>query len=148
MYKSKVHIKGDPSKAWQTLQQTFINNNFSIKPHGASGFELTGPGLNSTKQNPLLGISKGACRLQGSTIELSAELGGAQFMQRFVLFFPIGLGLILALVFSLTMGGWTAVATPLLAVAPWLVLSPLLSRWIHNRTERAVETALQNVAKN
>lgn len=146
-YKSKVHIRRDPAKALQTLQQIFIHNNFSVKPHGDNGFELIGPGLNSTEQNPLLGISKGACRLQGSTIELVVELGGVQFMKRFVLFFPFGLGILLSAVFLLTMGGWLAVATPILAVSPWLVLSPLMSRWIQKRTESAIETALQNSAE-
>jgi hypothetical protein len=148
MYKTKIHVKDDPSKAFQNLKQVFVQNNFSVKTHGDNGFELQGPGLNSTHENPILGVSSGACRVHGSTIELAVELGSARMLQWFILCFPIGLGLFLAIVFSLTLGGWTAITTPLLAVAPWLVLSPLMSRWIHNRTTKAVDTALHNAAEN
>lgn len=119
-----------------------------MKPHGENGFELIGPGMRSTHENPLLGVSSGACRIQGPTLELAVEFGGARMMQWFLLCFPIGLGILLALVFSFTIGGWTAITTPQLAVAPWLVLSPLMSRWIYKRTESTVETAMQNAAEN
>jgi hypothetical protein len=144
---------------------TLTNNGFAIVNRNEDSADLTGPGLNSTKQNPLLGASRIRLKLQGQQLRLDAELGGVDSMRRFLLRFPLilglGLGLLFAVIGGLTFGrqfgigfgmpwapGWTwllvAFGAAMLPISPWLFLSPLISNMIQKRTENALVTLVQN----
>lgn len=141
------------------------NNGFTIVTRNESTACLTGPGLNSTRQNPLLGASKIQLVLQEDRICLDAELGGVDSMQRFLVRFPLILGLGLGMIFGVGGGvlfgqqfgigfgvpwarGWSwmlfAVGTALLPIAPWLILAPLLAGAIRQRTQLALNTLVSN----
>ena len=70
-----------------------------------------------------------------------------------VTLFPIGLvlclGVILSLVFGVLFGPeiWVAAVTAALGgnAALWLLLGPLMARWIRARTNRALDTLLANM---
>lgn len=117
------------------------------------------PGLNSTRQNPLLGASKIYLALDGHQLRLDAELGGVDSMRRFLMRFPFLLGLGLGLFFGIGGGfmfgrqfgvgfgvpwaqGWTwmffSIGVAMLPVAPWLFLSPMMSNMIRTRTQNAL----------
>jgi len=144
---------------------TLANNGFAITYRDATSATLTGPGLNSTRQNPILGASRITLVRRGSTFYAEAELGGVDTMQRFLMWFPfllgLGLGLFFCvgggLIFGRQMGvafgvpwapGWqwmvVAMGGAMLPVAPWLILSPLMVNMIRKRTQNAIETLVHN----
>jgi hypothetical protein len=157
------------SRPWcQALQfavTTLTNNGFAITHCDSASATLTGPGLNSTRQNPILGATKVDLRVADHRLHVDAELGGVETMRRFLYWFPLSLGAGLGLLFGVVGGvlfgrqfgvdfgvpwaqGWqwllVAMAGSTLPVAPWLVFSPTIARWIQNRTQRAIETLAHN----
>ena len=144
---------------------TLTNNGFTIVNRDEKSADLTGPGLNSTRQNPLLGASRIHIELQGQKLCLDAELGGVDSMRRFLMRFPFILGLGLGLFFGVGGGiafgrqfgvgfgvpwaqGWTwllvAIGGAMLPVTPWLFLSPMMSNLVRTRTQNALATLVQN----
>jgi len=140
---------------------TLMHHGFRLERRTDNEAELTGPGLTSTKQDPLLGASRVRLQSRDCRLRVNAELGGVQTMRRFLIWFPLILGLTLGLVFSVV-GGlvlgqqdgpapafpwrwlWFGFGTALLPVSPWLILSPLMIRWIARRTKNAIETLAHN----
>jgi hypothetical protein len=144
------------------------NNGFAIVDRDANSAHLTGPGLNSTKQNPLLGASSIHLEIQDKKLCLDAELGGVESMRRFLMRFPFMLGLGLGLLFGVVGGlvfgqqfgvgfgvpwaqGFTwmllAIGAAMLPVAPWLFLSPMISKMIQTRTQNALTTLVTNAVQ-
>ena len=67
-------------------------------------------------------------------------------MQWFLYLFPPALGGLLALTFALIPHfPRQASLAPFLAVSPWLIISPLMGRWIRKRTIRAIDTLAHNL---
>ena len=147
---------------------TLIYNGFELVHRDSTSAVLTGPGMSSTHQNPLLGASKVTLQLRDHALEAAAELGGVDYMRRFLMRFPfllgLGLGLLFAVVGGLHFGrqhgigfgvpwapGWrwliVAFGGAMLPVTPWLVLSPLMSRMILKRTQRALEVLVRNAVR-
>lgn len=147
---------------------TLTNNGFAIVDHDRTSANLTGPGLNSTKQNPLLGASKIHLELRDQQLRLDAELGGVDSMRRFLMRFPfllgLGLGLFFGVIGGITFGQqfgvgfgvpwaqgitWMLFATgaAMLPVSPWLVLSPMMSKMIRTRTQNALTTLVANAVR-
>jgi hypothetical protein len=153
-----------PQDALKSALATLTSNGFAITRRDATSATLTGPGLNSSRQNPLLGASRIDLRIDNKLLQVNAELGGIDTMRRFLMWFPFLLGLGLGLVFVVIGGvvgqqsglgfgvpgaqGWrwalTAMVCAILSVAPWLVLSPVMARMFRNRTQRALETLVNN----
>ena len=142
-----------------------MRNGFRIVELDASSASLTGPGLNSTRQNPLLGATSIQLQADSRQLVAHAELGGVDRMRKFLFTFPpllgMGLGLLMGIIGGLTFGkqfgigfgvpfaqGWwwmvTAMVMCLLPVSPWLVLSPIMSNMIRKRTECAIESLIHN----
>lgn len=150
--------------ALQAALAILTNNGFAIVERSTYSADLSGPGLNSTRQNPLLGASKIHLELRGQQLHLEAELGGVDSMRRFLMRFPFLLGLGLGLLFAVVGGfafgmqfggfgvpwaqGWTwmlvAIGGGMLPVTPWLLISPVMSKAVRKRTENALTTLLQN----
>lgn len=126
---------------------------------------LRGPGLNSTKQNPLLGATDIQVYRDNDHIKLQATLGGVATMEHFLKWFPLALGLGLGTLFSLVGGigfgqafgipfgvpwaqgiQWLLVAYTLafLPIAPWFFISPWMIRMIRTRTQQALQSLLHN----
>jgi hypothetical protein len=152
-YTSSIPIAGPPETAIRVVRDALIANGFTIVEAKPTEFTATGPGMMSTNQNAILGVSKATLRIDGAVIHVKAELGGAAWIGRFAMFFPIGLGVLLAAVFWVIRQAQgnlankpTAVLAPLLAVSPWLVIGPLMARFIRKRTEQAVDALLQSAA--
>ena len=144
------------------------NNGFAIVDRDDRSASLEGPGLKSTRQNPLLGASTIRLTLDDHQLRLDAELGGVATMRRFLLRFPVLLGLGLGLFFSVVGGfmfgrqfgvgfgvpwaqGWTwvlfALASAMLPVTPWLFLSPMISFRMRGRTQTALDTLVKNAVR-
>jgi hypothetical protein len=154
-----------PADSLHSAVTTLTHQGFRIVRRDASSATLTGPGLNSTRQNPLLGATEVNIRIANAALHLDAELGGVDFMRRFVTWFPLLLGLGLGLLFVVVGGvllgqhngagfgvawaqGWrwilVAMGAAMLPVLPWLLLSPMIARRILHSTQAAFETLVSN----
>ena len=155
----------------ETLQAALAiltNNGFTIVNRDERTANLIGPGLNSTKQNALLGASKIYLAQDGNQLSLEAELGGVESMQRFLNRFPLLLGLVLGLLFCIIGGlvigqqfgvgfgapwaqGWRWVLVTfgfsMLPVTPWIFLSPWIGKMIRTRTQLALNTLVTNAVQ-
>ena len=148
---------------------TLTTNGFKITHYDKTCVALVGPGLNSTKQNPILGASKIVLRLNGKQLKAEVELNGVDAMQRFLIWFPLLLGSGLGIFFGIGGGflfgqifgvgfgvpqarGWhwmlVAVGGAMIPVSPWLFITPILCRMIRKRTQNAVEVLVRNATCN
>ncbi len=145
-YKTTASFTGSSSAAMEAARLQFMANGFKLDQSSDDLLVVTGPGMYNNQQNPIVGISHAKITISSSTIEICAELGGVKFMQRFLYIFPPALGASLALVFALV--PTFPRHAPLMAflpVLPWVVISPLIARWLKNRTTKAVDTLVHNM---
>jgi hypothetical protein len=153
-YSKTVPFTGKASKALEVARSTFLPQGFQIVASTDYELRVTGPGLNSTRENPLKGITEASIviRPSASAIEMKAVLGGVEKMKKFLTFFPLGLGIFFLIIIGVTALSVSAVREPLffliplLALSPWLFLSPWMSRMIAKRTVQAIDTLLHNMA--
>lgn len=150
-YEKSVGFSGDVESAITLAKNIFAANGFKISQIDQTEFSVTGPGMSSTKQNPIRGLSRGKLKFTGETLAFTGELGGVEFMKKFLIIFPLALGIGMTLLFA-GIGGITkqndlSGFIPLLTVAPWIFISPIMIKVIQKRTEDAVATALENISK-
>jgi hypothetical protein len=166
-YSTSASLHNRTTDSLQAALVTLTNNGFAITDRQRDSVSLSGPGLNSTRQNPLLGASQIELSIRGNELKVNAQLGGVDSMQRFLMRFPfllgMGLGLMFCVVGGFTFGqlfgvrfgvpwapGWKwiliSMGIGLLPVIPWLVLSPLISQSIRKRTQRALDVLVNNAA--
>lgn len=152
-YSKTVPFTGKAAKALEVARTTFLPQGFQLVASTDYELRVTGPGLNSTRENPLKGITEASIiiRPSASAIEMRATLGGVEKMKKFLTFFPLGMALLFLIVFGVLalslpeMRRPIFFLTPLLALSPWLFLSPWMSRMIGKRTMQAIDTLLNNM---
>jgi hypothetical protein len=145
-YSKHLPIEGDPGSTLTAARDQFLNVGFALSDQGAGFIEVTGSGMTSSKQNPLLGVSRARVSVTFSEITLEAQLGGARFLMGFAVLFPSGLILGLAAIFWFTLPNgreWATNTAPWM-IALWLVLGPAMAWWIRQRSIRALDTLLNN----
>ncbi len=155
-------MAGASNESMRAALTTLTNNGFTIVQSDPEQAVLTGPGYNSTNQNPLRGASKILLDVKGEELRLVAELGGVDRMlyrlRQTPIWILLGGGLlvsIFALVFSLLginiFRNWiltvTTVMSVLLPALPWLYLVPKLSKMVRSRTEQALANLVNNAAQ-
>jgi hypothetical protein len=145
-YTASVAFDGRGDDALELARTVLATNGFEVNARGLSQLSAKGPGMFSTMDNPLLGATAVTIRIAEGRIDLAAELGGVRRMRTFLYVFPPALGLVLIVLF-LTLGmEWRPVLlTVAVAICPWIVLSPVLARWVSSRTLRAIDTLLHNM---
>ncbi|MDT5059583.1 MAG: hypothetical protein QOH63_42 [Acidobacteriota bacterium] len=150
-YSKTVPFTGSASNALKVAKSTFLPQGFQLVASTEHELRVTGPGINSTRENPLKGISEASIIIRSSAIEIKAALGGVEKMKKFVTFFPLGMGLLFLIVFgvlALTLPDlrrpWFFLI-PIVVLLPWLFLAPLMSRMIGRRTMQAIDTLLNNM---
>ena len=99
-YTTSTETPGPTGEILQAALTVLTNNGFAIVNRDELTASLKGPGLNSTRQNPLLGASAIRLALEGNQLRLDADLGGVDSMRRFLMRFPFLLGLGLGLFFG------------------------------------------------
>ena len=141
----EVPFSGDPEAALEVGRTALLGHGFEIVDQSPGTLQALGPGMSSTNQPALCGVSEIAFAVGGSTIAVTARLGGVKNMKVFLWLFPPGLGLVLmvSFMFAGMQHAWVALA----AVAPWVVLSPLMSKWIEGRTTKAVDRLVRSMAE-
>jgi hypothetical protein len=149
-HEASVTYNGDSRRVMQLAAESLTAAGMRIDSKTDSTLEFSGPGLNSTNENPLLGISRARLSATGSTISIRADLGAVQRLFRILLYMIVALDVVACVVLFLVLRG--KMATPLVLtiaiapVAPWIVLLPLMSGWMKRRTMRAIETLLNNLS--
>jgi hypothetical protein len=150
-YSTSVTYTGNAKRALAIAQTTLISQNFQITSSGDYELSARGPGVSSTRENPLKAVTEATFIIRNSAIEFNGVLGGAEKMIRFLRIFPLAMGM-----FFLVLWTVMAIAVPVfrhwwifvIAIAPllpWVVLGPLIGRSIQTRTRSAVDALLSNM---
>jgi hypothetical protein len=157
-YASSRPFHGDLERSFDLAVAALTALGFRLNQRTANSLQLTGPGMNSNRQSPLLGASQLDISFRQGQLDLAADLGAAQRLIRFVRIFPIALSGVLGLVFLVVFGAiFAGRAAPLFWISPviavtlingavWAVLSPWIARNIHQRTCRGLDTLLSTMA--
>ena len=146
-----VPFTGSATKALDVARTTFMNQGFQIVASSDNELRVTGSVLSGTKENPLKGVSEASIIIRASAIEMKAMLGGTEKLKKFLRFFPLGMALLFLTVFGVIalvlpiFRQWWVFLIPVLALSPWLFLSPIMIRWVEKRTVQAVDTLLNNM---
>lgn len=133
-------------KALDFSLNSFIQHGFAIVKKDQRGYELKGPGMISSRQSPLLGISRLICFLQGNQLKLQAEFGAVRKLKKIMILFLCALALFLVLFFALlfndrpTFNPWL----PLAPFLPWPFLIPFMFTIFFNRTRKALDVLIDN----
>lgn len=150
-YSKTVPFTGHGARALDVARSVFVGQGFQIVASSDYELRVTGPGINSTKENPLKGVSEASIIIRSASIEFNAILGGVQKMKTFLRLLPLGLALFFLIVFgvlALSVPGlrqpWFFLG-PALALSPWVFLAPLMGRSIEKKTTQAVDTLLSNM---
>lgn len=169
-YSNSVECTGDAQQILAAVSTVLITNGFSVVKQEHRQIEFAGPGMNSTKQNPLVGASEVIVHVDQGRLTVVAELGGVAKMQRFLIRFPLLLGLglglglgTLSLIFIACFQFWggnpaarfplfwlypaLVFTIPVLAVSPWFFLSPWMGAKLQKRTTAALDTLLANISQ-
>jgi hypothetical protein len=153
-YATTIPFDGNTGKAFDLAGVVLTALGFRIVARDDSSLDATGPGLNSSRQNALLGASRIQVMRRSAELALEAELGGVQRLARFVTLFPVGLSLFLCVLFfvlfSLLFDHFLWVL-PVVAMTGanallWLILGPLLARHFRGRTCQGIDVLLNNMA--
>jgi hypothetical protein len=148
-FRAAKRIGGSRDEALRVVRDALVANGFTVRSAGTSELEAVGPSMTSSKQNPIRGVSRARVRVQGSMLEMEADLGGVARLGWIVTIVPVALGLILAAVVWLrgrSAGDTASALAPLLTSAVWLIVGPLIAARIRGRTVKSVEALLCSAA--
>jgi hypothetical protein len=152
-YAASLPFRGDTDRAFGLAESALTAIGFRVTGRTTGSLEMIGPGMNSSRESALVGASRIHVQSGPGELELGADLGGVARMSRFVTLFPIGLVLVLGVVLSVVFGVlqgpgiWVAVVAAVVGgnVVLWLLLGPLMARWIRARTCRGLDALLANM---
>jgi hypothetical protein len=155
-YHVTVPFGGNAARAFDMAVASLTMLGFQIAAKDSAALEFVGPGMKSTRQSALLGASRIRIEAGADSLSLDAELGGVASMARFIALFPAGLCLFLFAIGvgiasitapqHLVMIAAIAAASVAINIVIWLVLAPILTRYIKGRSCRAVDALLKNMA--
>jgi hypothetical protein len=139
-YQTSVAFRGDPAALMQAARLILIGQGFAVSEPGAGHLIAIGPWMTSSRQPPLRGCSSLEIEVTSATLTITAGRRNTILLILFILLFPPALALIL----GVTQG---KALVNLRAVAPWLVVSPLLSLWLWYRTKSALDHLVANLLR-
>ena len=140
----------DSEKAVGAAANVFIQHSFRIVEKSKTGVELTGPGMISSRQNPLTGISTIRISQSNGSLSVEAQFGSIRRLIKYLAIFIVGMAVFFVILFGIVftrqgqpMG--TVVLISLAPLAPWPVLLPVIMIWLKSRTSRALDVLLSNI---
>jgi len=150
IYEKKIRFDGDAVSAMEKAKNFFMMHGFKLAIKEENTLLITGRGMISNRENAIKGLTKGQLRITEFFIEFKGELGGVQFMKKFLYLFPPVLMLILIMIFSIialfTNQFSIGILAPILAIAPWLIISPIFAKSIQRKTEESINILLLNLS--
>jgi hypothetical protein len=144
VYEYSTAFRGDPDAAFALAKTALLAQGFEVLPGSTAELRADGPGMRSTQQSALLGVSSFRFQITASALTVSATLGGVRNRKVFVTILPPALILSLVVLFARLEEGFSYLGLWLLA--PWLVVSPLMAALIERRTTRAVDRLARSMA--
>jgi hypothetical protein len=148
-YHNSRHIPGDAVAASRRVVDILAGQGFRIAVPQRDAVELLGPGMRSSRQNPLVGASKVVVRSRDREVAIEAEFGALRRLIRSLGVFLFGMAVCLFVLFAFVIPPddvYVRFVVPVLPLAPWLVLLPLMGSMLRRRTARAFDVLLLNVA--
>jgi len=149
-YQRKIPV-ADSEKAVDAAANVFIQHSFQIDQKSETALELTGPGMISSRQNPLVGISNIRISQSRGSLSVEAQFDSIRRLIKYLAVLIIVMGVFFVILFGIlfTRQGQpvgTVVLISLAPLAPWPVLLPLIMAWLKCRTARALDVLLSNAA--
>jgi hypothetical protein len=145
-HKYSIPFTGNAEAAIRIARTSLLSLGFEISAISENELHATGPGMHSTQQPDLLGVSKLKLRVDVTSITAVAKLGSAAKMKAFVYIFPPALVLLLLIIFTLT--GMDVSWHYVLWVLPWIFIAPWMGNRIERRTIRAVDRLVRGMAQS
>ena len=145
-YRYSIPFSGNAKDALNIARTSLLSLGFEILHISEKELFATGPGMHSTQQPDLLGVSKIKLNIHSSSITAVASLGAAAKMKTFVYIFPPALLLILLLTFVLM--GMNVSWIYAVWILPWIFIAPLMGKLIERKTTRAVDRLVRGIAQS
>jgi hypothetical protein len=149
-YEKTEPFSGNMEKAFEVAKNVFIQHNFQIVRNSDSEVEFTGPGMLSSRQNPLVGISRVCIRGTSSNISIEAEFGGIRRLTKYLVFFIVGMAIFFLAFFGIMFSKQgqplnKIILNTLAPFIPWPVIIPIMAIWMKSRTSKALNTLVKNM---
>ena len=140
----------DPAKAIEVLTGVFVQHAFRIAEKTERAVKLTGPGMISSRQDPLVGISKIRIFKSSGSLSVEAQFDSIRRLIKYLAVFIVGMAVFFVILLGIV---FTRQGQPLSIIllislaplAPWPVLLPLIILWLKSRTSRALDVLLSNI---
>jgi hypothetical protein len=148
-YEKTVHVSGDVAEAVKTVVQTLARHGFRITRKRDTSAELDGPGMNSSKENPLVGASKVHVKGRSGRLTVEAEFGAVRRLIRALGWMFIVMAVLFFVLFGFVLpveGLVLRFVVPVASIAPWVILLPLMGRYFRSRCARALDVLVENAA--
>lgn len=148
-YEKTIPFSGSTEKALEMARNIFIQQNFQIVASADSAVELTGPGMLSSRQNPLVALSSVTIHATGGSLSIEADFGAIKTLTRYLTYFILGMAIFFFVLFGLLFyeqGQPARLLIPLAPFAPWPILIPVLAKIMRRRTRRALDTLMNNIS--
>ena len=147
-------VRGHTPQLMDEAKNYFKLHQFRILTAGTDTIEVKGPGMRSSRQPAIHGISWARLRFShaaggGTAVSCWAELGGVRWMTRFLIYFIIGMAVFCFALFALLgmLGKGPLALVSLAPVAPWIILIPVLSKVFASRTRKSLLVFLDNLGQ-
>jgi len=104
----------------------------------------------SSRQNPLVGISRVCIHETSGNLSVEAEFGGIRRPTKYLVLFIVGMAIFFLAFFGIMFSRQgqpikRIILTALAPFIPWPVLIPLMAIWMKSRTSKALDTLLNNM---
>ena len=160
-YESEIEVQTPVDRVITKAAELLVAEGFSIVQHSHKEVQCSGPGMRSTKQNPILGATSVVLIERTHPkprVIVHAELGGVEWMSKFILRLPLAIAGGQAILFgSFALVGNTIFGAPVppssfgliigilaLVTVPWIFIRPRMTRWMKKRTEASIEALVRN----
>jgi len=153
-YEKTEPFSGNIEKAFEVAKNVFIQHNFQIVRDSdsevESEVEFTGPGMLSSRQNPLVDISRVCIRGTSGNISIEAEFGGIRKLTKYLALFIVGMAIFFVVLFGILLSKQDqplnkTILISLAPFIPWPILIPLIHIWMKSRTSKALDRLLTNM---
>jgi len=150
-YEKTVPFGGNVRKAIEVARNAFIHHNFQIVHDSDLEVELIGPGMLSSRQNPLVGISRIRIRGSSGNLSLEADFEGIRKLTKYLALFIVSMAIFFVLFFGIRFSRQGQPVTKVILISlapfiPWPVIIPLMAIWMKSRTSKALDTLVNNMA--
>jgi len=144
-------FEGDAERAFDLITAVFTTNNFRMVSRDARSLEFDDVGASGSKGRQLLGASRVSFSLERGSLTMHARMDGIRKISTALIVLPAGMGLLFLLLFGIMFGemGPRFIAMISLGpVLPWVLVSPVLIRWLKKRSREALEGLIDSIVMN